>query len=89
MKKNINAQDAINLCENTIGSMNFGNVISELTKMNILSDEHMDEETKKSLSNPSELIAELKKVNKMRELEKEQQEDQNQLTEEDISKYFS
>ena len=89
IKQNLNPEDAIELCENTIGSMDMKSIMEQMTSMGIISDKHMDKETKEMMSNPKKLTQDLKEMLQSRNREKNKQNISNEMSEKDVRDHFS
>lgn len=60
-----------------------------MTSMGIISDKHMDKETKEMMSNPKKLTQDLKEMLQSRNREKNKQNISNEMSEKDVRDHFS
>jgi len=63
--------------------------MEQMTSMGIISDKHMDKETKEMMSNPKKLTQDLKEMLQSRNREKNKQNISNEMSEKDVRDHFS
>jgi len=64
-------------------------IMEQMTSMGIISDKHMDKETKEMMSNPKKLTQDLKEMLQSRNREKNKQNISNEMSEKDVRDHFS
>lgn len=69
--------------------MDMKSIMEQMTSMGIISDKHMDKETKEMMSNPKKLTQDLKEMLQSRNREKNKQNISNEMSEKDVRDHFS